>query len=113
MVASMSAIDVRSPSSLTSPDGHGRDRSALNSLILPWSFLIIAVAPLCNFIIMTIITIIATGHSLASVVLSIVLLLLPSPAVSGCVTDWDCSLGGVCDAVTSSCHCDVWWTGAQ
>ena len=32
---------------------------------------------------------------------------------SACETDWDCSLGGVCSPVTSTCFCDVWWTGPQ
>jgi hypothetical protein len=28
-----------------------------------------------------------------------------------CATDWDCSLGGTCNA-TGICACDIWWTGA-
>lgn len=28
-----------------------------------------------------------------------------------CATDWDCSLGGTCDA--SKCNCDIWFTGPQ
>jgi hypothetical protein len=30
-----------------------------------------------------------------------------------CASEWDCSLGGVCDAATSTCVCDAWVTGAQ
>ena len=46
-----------------------------------------------------------------------VLSLLPTAAAQlqgggACVSDWDCSLGGVCNT-GSSCECDVWFTGAQ
>lgn len=30
-----------------------------------------------------------------------------------CVSEWNCSLGGICDAATSTCVCDAWVTGAQ
>lgn len=46
-----------------------------------------------------------------------VVTLLPTAAAQlhgggACVSDWDCSLGGVCNT-ESSCECDVWFTGAQ
>ena len=53
----------------------------------------------------------ALTRSLALLVV-IILVLIPT-VLSDCATDWDCSLGGECDVVTSTCHCDVWWTGAQ
>ena len=28
-----------------------------------------------------------------------------------CTTDFDCSLGGICNASTSACMCDPWFTG--
>ena len=30
-----------------------------------------------------------------------------------CVSEWNCSLGGICDAATLTCVCDAWVTGAQ
>merc|ERR1719473_668391 len=28
-----------------------------------------------------------------------------------CTTDFDCSLGGTCNASTAACDCDPWFTG--
>lgn len=30
-----------------------------------------------------------------------------------CATEWDCSLGGVCNASSLTCVCDAWVTGPQ
>lgn len=32
---------------------------------------------------------------------------------AACSSDWDCSLGGECDASTGTCNCDPWFTGAR
>ena len=52
----------------------------------------------------------------AALSLRLVALLLAAAAAvqhggGACGTDWDCSLGGVCNATTKLCACDVWFTG--
>lgn len=32
---------------------------------------------------------------------------------AGCVSDWDCSLAGVCDVSTKACKCDPWASGSD
>jgi hypothetical protein len=59
--------------------------------------------------------------SLVALLLLLLLLDLPSKASAqtagwahgggACATDWDCSLGGVCDAGSKQCACDPYFTG--
>ena len=42
---------------------------------------------------------------------SLSVLLLLTAIASGCITDLDCSLNGVCIPITASCYCDSPWTG--